>query len=95
MHQAQFKRTFEEARCRAYSRHLIFVDIAMLKIKAKNMNKKQPIPKLRSDGKVTRDRILLAAEELFSKDGFSGVSLRKITGEAGVDLALIKYYFGS
>lgn len=95
MHQARIKRTSEEARCQAYSRHPIFIDIAMLKIEAKNMNKSQPIPKLRRDGKVTRDRILLAAEELFSKDGFSGVSLRKITGEAGVDLALIKYYFGS
>lgn len=67
----------------------------MLKIEAKSMNKSQSIPKLRSDGKVTRERILLAAEELFSKDGYSGVSLRQITGEAGVDLALIKYYFGS
>ena len=59
------------------------------------MSNGQSSEKLRSDGKVTRDRIVLAAEKLFSIDGYSGVSLRQITGEAGVDLALIKYYFGS
>ena len=59
------------------------------------MSRSPSAPKLRSDGKLTRERILLAAEKLFSIDGYSGVSLRQITGEAGVDLALIKYYFGS
>lgn len=49
----------------------------------------------RSDGEQTSQRILEAAEKLFSVDGYSGVSLRQITGEVGVDLALIKYYFGS
>lgn len=49
----------------------------------------------RSDGEATRERILNFAEALFAADGFAGVSLRQITGKAGVDLALIKYYFGS
>lgn len=59
------------------------------------MPERQPSKSRRSDGEQTRQRILEAAEKLFSVDGYSGVSLRQITGEAGVDLALIKYYFGS
>ena len=55
----------------------------------------KPFKIRRSDGEQTSQRILEAAEKLFSVDGYSGVSLRQITGEAGVDLALIKYYFGS
>jgi AcrR family transcriptional regulator len=51
--------------------------------------------KYRRDGQLTRKRILDASEKLFSIEGYSGVSLRSITNEAGVDLALIKYYFGS
>jgi AcrR family transcriptional regulator len=59
------------------------------------MPESKPSKSRRSDGEQTRLRILQTAEKLFSIDGFSGVSLRQITGEAGVDLALIKYYFGS
>lgn len=43
----------------------------------------------------TRDRILDAAEELFSVRGFHGVSIRDITSAAGVQLALANYHFGS
>jgi len=49
----------------------------------------------RSDGEETFNRILSHAEKLFSIDGYAGVALRKITSDAGVDLASIKYYFGS
>ncbi len=42
----------------------------------------------------TADRILDAAEALFAESGFDGVSLRKITSEAGVELALANYHFG-
>ncbi|MCB1077775.1 MAG: efflux transporter outer membrane subunit, partial [Verrucomicrobiae bacterium] len=43
----------------------------------------------------TRDRILDAAENLFADHGFSKVSLRQITAEAGVNLAAVNYHFGS
>jgi AcrR family transcriptional regulator len=43
----------------------------------------------------TRDRILDTAEELFALEGFEAVSLRRIIGEAGVNLAAVHYYFGS
>lgn len=59
------------------------------------MAAKQKAPVRRLDGQATLTRILDHAERLFSIDGYAGVSLRQITGAAGVDLALIKYYFGS
>ena len=40
-------------------------------------------------------RILDAAERLFAERGFHGVSIRDITGTAGVDVALANYHFGS
>lgn len=43
---------------------------------------------------TTRDRILDAAEALFARSGYDGVSLRMITREAGVELALANYHFG-
>lgn len=46
-------------------------------------------------GEETRERILDAAEKLFARHGFYGVSVRQITGEAGVDVALAHYYFGT
>lgn len=36
-----------------------------------------------------------AAEKLFSENGFDGTSVRDISEEAGVNLAMISYYFGS
>jgi AcrR family transcriptional regulator len=42
----------------------------------------------------TKDKLLDAAEKLFARKGFYGTSLRDITGEAGVDLALVNYHFG-
>jgi AcrR family transcriptional regulator len=45
--------------------------------------------------RATRDRILDAAERLFAQRGFHGVSIRDITGAAGVDVALANYHFGS
>ena len=44
---------------------------------------------------LTRKKILDAAEELFSQQGFSGTSLRAITSHAGVNLAAVNYHFGS
>lgn len=42
----------------------------------------------------TKDRILDAAEALFSERGYYGVSIREITRLAGVELALANYHFG-
>ena len=39
--------------------------------------------------------ILDAAERLFGNRGFEGTSVRDIAQEAGVNLAMISYYFGS
>jgi len=39
--------------------------------------------------------ILEAAERLFAERGFDGTSVRDIAAEAGVNLAMISYYFGS
>jgi AcrR family transcriptional regulator len=40
-------------------------------------------------------QIMEAAEELFSEKGFDGTSVRDISEKAGVNLAMISYYFGS
>jgi AcrR family transcriptional regulator len=42
-----------------------------------------------------RDHILVVAEELFGDKGFDGTSVRDIAQKAGVNLAMISYYFGS
>ena len=42
-----------------------------------------------------RVAILNAAEDLFSKHGFYGVTIREVAREAGVDTALVHYYFGA
>ncbi|HPF26946.1 MAG TPA: TetR family transcriptional regulator [Steroidobacteraceae bacterium] len=42
-----------------------------------------------------REKILDAAEELFAERGFFGVTMRQISLQAGVDVALPNYYFGS
>jgi AcrR family transcriptional regulator len=47
------------------------------------------------ESKNSKQRILDAAERLFSERGFEGASLRAITGEAGVNLASVNYYFRS
>ena len=44
---------------------------------------------------ATRDVILLAAERLFSRNGFEGTSVRDIIREAGVNLGAINYHFGT
>ncbi len=40
-------------------------------------------------------QILEVAERLFSENGFAGTSVRDISHDAGVNLAMISYYFGS
>ena len=44
---------------------------------------------------TTKDRLLDAAEELFSSRGIDATSLRAITSAAEVNLASVNYHFGS
>ncbi len=46
-------------------------------------------------GKAARDAILTAATELFAEKGVSGASITRIAAQAGVNRAMIAYYFGS
>lgn len=48
---------------------------------------------LSEQAKESRDKILKAAEELFSTKGFDGTAVREISEKAGVNKALIFYYF--
>jgi AcrR family transcriptional regulator len=43
----------------------------------------------------TRDRILQIATSLFAANGFHSISIRRLTQEAGVNLASVGYHFGS
>ena len=47
----------------------------------------------KGQGADLRKAILDAAEGLFSRNGFHGVTVRQVAAEAGVDTALIHYYF--
>lgn len=49
----------------------------------------------RSGGSASREDVLDAARRQFLADGYRAVSMRSIAGEAGVDVALVSYYFGS
>src|SRR6201986_4139712 len=42
-----------------------------------------------------REHIITVAERLFGEKGFDGTSVRDIAQHAGVNLAMISYYFGS
>ncbi|MDB5112383.1 MAG: hypothetical protein JWR67_3497 [Mucilaginibacter sp.] len=42
-----------------------------------------------------KDHILDVAERVFSAMGYDGASTRLISGEAGVNMAMLNYYFGS
>lgn len=51
--------------------------------------------KQNESAEVVKDRILKTATELFAKFGVSGVGIRRIAEEAGINHALIIRYFGS
>lgn len=58
---------------------------------------KKSRPSKRASAEVpdARARILAAGLEVFSDEGFVGTTTREIATRAGVNLGLIKYYFGS
>ncbi|MDO5495338.1 MAG: prephenate dehydratase, partial [bacterium] len=47
------------------------------------------------DSLPARERILLASRRLLARWGFNGASLRDIARDAGCDISLVHYYFGS
>lgn len=49
----------------------------------------------KAGGLDLKQAILDAAESLFARHGFYGVTTRQVAAEAGVDTALIHYYFGA
>ena len=59
-------------------------------MKRKTQGKKQ-----KSDHVSTRDKILLAATKVFAEHGFRDATTRMICAEAGVNVALVNYYFRS
>ena len=46
-------------------------------------------------GRITRTKILDAAEQIFADKGINGASLREIMLAADVNIAAVNYYFGS
>jgi AcrR family transcriptional regulator len=44
---------------------------------------------------TTRDAILASARERFAEQGYDRVRMRDVAAEAGVDVALVTYHFGS
>jgi len=49
----------------------------------------------RRDAGATRTRLLEAARELFLGHGYSAIGLREVAARAGVDVTLVRRYFGS
>jgi AcrR family transcriptional regulator len=49
----------------------------------------------RQDGVQAREAILAAARGHFAEQGYEGATMRAIARDAGVDPALVSYYFGS
>ncbi|MBT2209168.1 TetR family transcriptional regulator [Actinomadura sp. NEAU-AAG7] len=49
----------------------------------------------RAGGSHTREEILAVARRRFLAEGYGPVTMRSIAAEAGVDAALISYFFGS
>ena len=58
------------------------------------MSSRKTIPARNGRERNGKERILDAAEQLFARHGFYGVSLREITQAARVDVALVGYHFG-
>lgn len=53
------------------------------------------VPQMKIEKADKRASILEAAEKLFSELGYEGASTRQIAKEAGANMAMINYYFGS
>ncbi len=62
-------------------------------LSTKRGERKGAVAQTRANGDQTREKIVNAAELLFGNHSFDTVSLRDITNEAGVTLALVSYHF--
>src|SRR5687767_13882691 len=56
---------------------------------------RQTNPRVATDRAATEDRFLDAAERLLVEVGYSGITARRLAEEAGANLGLVHYYFGS
>jgi AcrR family transcriptional regulator len=56
------------------------------------MNKPRGRPRGGSDA---RERVLAAARARFEQHGYAGTTMRAVAADAGVDVALVSYHFGS
>ena len=61
--------------------------------RARTPRPKVPLKPKAQRREETTGRILDAAERLFARDGLHGVTLKAVAAEAGVDTALVHYYF--
>ena len=75
-----------------WKRKSTIVDLSYHEVMAKN-GKRTGRPA--GMGDVNKRRLLEAAREQFSSQGFRGVTMRSIAAQAGVDVALIARHFGS
>ncbi|NLD63084.1 MAG: helix-turn-helix transcriptional regulator, partial [Bacteroidales bacterium] len=51
--------------------------------------------KVRTADRQTRDRIFRAATQVFEEKGYSGARMQEIADRAGINKALLHYYFRS
>ena len=56
---------------------------------------KYTVTSINDTGFEKKNQILDVAEELFSANGFDGVSVRDLAKKADINIAMISYYFGS
>jgi AcrR family transcriptional regulator len=62
--------------------------------KPENSSRTAPKKSLNKKGILSREKLLQSAKVLFAEKGFRGVSVREIAARAGVNSALVGYYFG-
>jgi AcrR family transcriptional regulator len=59
------------------------------------IDRESGVPPRRRDAAATRTRLLDAARALFLGHGYNAVGLREVAAKAGVDVTLVRRYFGS
>lgn len=62
-------------------------------VKKKTVRKNEPRVKQQYDSADTKERLIRAALEVFSRDGYDAATTKKIAASAGVNESLIQRYF--